>query len=63
MLSVVCPVYNEAENIEALLAALQSRTSIPKEVLIVYDSESDSTIPVVKAISQRFPFEIKLVKK
>ncbi len=62
MLSVVCPVYNEAENIERLMDKLQSQTSVPMEVIIVYDNESDSTIQAVRTISHRFPFEIKLLK-
>lgn len=62
MLTVVCPVYNEAENIERLLESLARSTSLPMEVLIVYDTEQDTTVPVIKDISQKFPFGINLVK-
>jgi glycosyltransferase involved in cell wall biosynthesis len=62
MLSIVCPVYNEADNIERLLNELQNRVSIPAEVLIVYDHEEDNTIPVVSSIADRYSFEVKLVK-
>lgn len=62
MLSVVCPVYNEAENIERLMDKLGAKASVPMEVLIVYDHEQDNTIPVVRNISFRYPFEIRLLK-
>jgi len=62
MLSIVCPVYNEADNIERLLNELQNKVSIPAEVLIVYDHEEDNTIPVVSSIADRYSFEVKLVK-
>lgn len=62
MLSVVCPVYNEAENIERLLNELQAKVSVPMEVLVVYDHEEDNTVPVVRDIAARYPFEIRLVK-
>jgi dolichol-phosphate mannosyltransferase len=62
MLTVICPVYNEAENIRNLLEALMNSSSLPMEVLLVYDTEQDTTIPVVKNIFRQFPFEIKLIK-
>lgn len=62
MLSVVCPVYNEAENIERLLDELAVKVSVPMEVLIVYDREDDNTIPVVQEVAAKYPFEIRLVK-
>ncbi len=62
MLSVVCPAYNEAGNIERLMDALQASTSVPLELLIVYDHEEDNTAPRVSSISTRYPFEIRLLK-
>lgn len=62
MLSVVCPVYNEAENIERLLDELAAKVSVPMEVLIIYDREDDNTIPVVQKIEAKYSFEIRLVK-
>ena len=62
MLTVICPVYNEAENIRNLLEALKASSCLPMEVLLVYDNEQDTTVPVIKTISPQFPFQIKLVK-
>ncbi|MFH1383211.1 MAG: glycosyltransferase [Chloroflexota bacterium] len=62
MLSVVCPVYNEADNIERLMSRLSAEVSVPMEVLIVYDFDDDNTIPVVQKIAGQYPFGIKLLK-
>lgn len=62
MLSVVCPVYNEAENIERLMDTLTSSISVPLELLIVYDNAEDTTVSKVNSISARYPFEIRLVR-
>lgn len=62
MLSVVCPVYNEAENIPRVLDALRTNVALPMEVLIVYDREDDNTIPVVQKIAASYPFKVKLVR-
>jgi len=49
MLSIVVPVYNEADNIRQILAALANAVNIPAEVLIVYDDEGDTTLPVARS--------------
>lgn len=49
-LSIVLPVYNEAENIESVLKGLEAAIRTSHEVLVVYDSESDTTIPVVRRL-------------
>jgi len=45
-----------------LLRELKEKVSVPIEVLIVYDSEDDNTIPVVSEMVADSPFEIRLVK-
>ncbi len=62
MLSVVCPVYNEADNIGRLFDELRTKVSVPLEVLVVYDTEEDNTLPVVRAVAASYLFEIRLVK-
>jgi dolichol-phosphate mannosyltransferase len=53
--SVVIPVYNEPDNIgpslDQLLASVRSRM----EVIVVYDFDEDTTVPVVKALQPRMP--------
>jgi glycosyltransferase involved in cell wall biosynthesis len=44
-LSVVVPVYNEGEEIDGFLERLFDGITLPCEVLAVYDSPDDTTIP------------------
>jgi glycosyltransferase involved in cell wall biosynthesis len=57
----VMPVYNEAANITRSLEDLDLLVPLPKRVLIVYDVDEDDTVPVVRALSPRYPF-VELVK-
>lgn len=53
--SVVIPVYNEAEQITACLDRIAESIAIPYEVLVVYDSMEDTTRPFVEAYSRTNP--------
>ena len=46
-LSVVMPVYNEGEAVEPVLRALDSAVRTPHEILVVYDFDGDTTVPVI----------------
>src|SRR5437899_2271139 len=50
MISLVVPVYNEAENIQPFLRELEACLAEPHEVLIVYDFPEDSTLPALAAL-------------
>ena len=55
-LSIVVPVYNEAENITPVLRNLAGAVkATPYEVLIVYDFDADTTVPVVQRLIQEMP--------
>ncbi len=61
-LSVVLPVYNETASIEAVLRSLVAQVRArPLEVLVVYDSEEDRTVPVVRRLLDGLP-EVRLVR-
>ena len=60
-LSVVIPVFNEEANIVQTLEALTRYVSVPHEILIVYDRDEDTTLPVVRAVMGRYP-NLRLVK-
>jgi glycosyltransferase involved in cell wall biosynthesis len=60
-LSVVIPVYNEAENIASTLEALRTNVPVPHEIIIVYDRDDDTTVPVVQQLADRFA-NVRLVK-
>lgn len=54
-LSIVLPVRNEAENIGRVLRGLARAVQTPHEVLVVYDVDEDSTVPVVRALQPELP--------
>ena len=62
VLSVVVPVYNEGDNITPvvrnLMAAVRTR---PMEILVVYDFDEDTTVPVVRGLQGEVP-ELRLVR-
>jgi glycosyltransferase involved in cell wall biosynthesis len=60
LLSVVVPVYNEAENIGPFLGDLEAHVHEPHEVLIVYDFPEDRTLPAVAALEPPCP-NVRLV--
>src|SRR3974377_1286404 len=53
--SVVVPAYNEKEHIVPVLDRLFESVRLPCEVLIVVDTEDDSTIPVVNEYALKEP--------
>lgn len=59
--SIVVPVYNEADNIIPLLEALQAKVSSDHETLLVYDFDEDSTLPPARDLASSYP-ELLLVK-
>ncbi|HKW78849.1 MAG TPA: glycosyltransferase [Candidatus Limnocylindria bacterium] len=55
-LSVLLPVRNEGINLRVMLKMLRGMLEIPYEVLVVYDSPQDDSIPVVDAMRRESPF-------
>jgi len=51
----VMPVRNEGPNIARTLSELYEKVPIEKRVLIVYDSEEDDTLPVVREVMASYP--------
>jgi dolichol-phosphate mannosyltransferase len=54
-LSIVLPVYNEGENVEPVLRALSAGISTPHELVVVYDFDEDTTVPVVARLAAEIP--------
>jgi dolichol-phosphate mannosyltransferase len=50
-LSVILPVYNEGEAVEPVLRALSAAVSTPHELVVVYDFDGDSTVPVIARLA------------
>lgn len=49
-LSIVVPVYNEGEAVEPVLRRLAASVATSHEILVVYDSPDDPTLPVVRRL-------------
>jgi glycosyltransferase involved in cell wall biosynthesis len=60
LISLVVPVYNEAENIQLFLRDLESQLHEPHETLLVYDFPEDNTLPAVAAMQPPCP-DVRLV--
>lgn len=50
LLSIVVPVYNEADNIAPFLRDLAAAVDEPHEVLVVHDFPEDTTLPAIAAM-------------
>jgi len=53
--SIVIPVYNEGDTVIPCLDRIGDSVGIPVEILVVYDSLDDTTVPVVTRYSQTHP--------
>lgn len=60
-LSIVIPVYNEAENIKKVLQEIDEKLHMPHRIFVVYDSDLDTTLPVVREW-QKERLDIQLIK-
>ncbi len=60
-LSILVPVRNEGVNIALMLKVLNAVVDLPHEVLVVYDTDDDDTVPVVKGM-QRKHQNVRLIK-
>jgi len=56
VLSFVIPIWQEGENITAVLTALAQATDLSRqEILAVYDRDDDNTLPVLARLAPQFP--------
>jgi dolichol-phosphate mannosyltransferase len=61
-LSVVIPVRDEADGIQAMLESLAGAFDTEAEILIIYDDDRDSTLPVVRSMTPPPGLEYRLIK-
>lgn len=54
-LSIVLPVYNEGEAVEPILRAMHAGVATPHELVVVYDFDEDTTVPVVTRLAGEVP--------
>ena len=60
-LSLIVPVYNEAENFPRLIAKIEQQLPPPFTLWMVYDFDEDTTVPVARQLAETRPW-LKLVK-
>jgi dolichol-phosphate mannosyltransferase len=54
-LAIVLPVYNEGEAVEPVLRGLAAAVATPHELVVVYDFDGDTTVPVVRRLESEIP--------
>jgi glycosyltransferase involved in cell wall biosynthesis len=54
-LAVVLPVYNEGEAVEPVLRGLAGAVTTPHELVVVYDFDEDTTVPVIARLASEIP--------
>ena len=54
-LAIVLPVYNEGEAVEPILRNLSTAVKTPHELVVVYDFDEDTTVPVVRRLASEIP--------
>jgi dolichol-phosphate mannosyltransferase len=53
-LSILVPVRNEGVNLKVFIKVLETMLEIEHEVLVIYDSPDDDSIPVVAALQKKY---------
>ena len=54
-LAIVLPVYNEGDSVEPVLRGLAAGVSTPHEMVVVYDFDEDTTVPVIDRLCPEIP--------
>jgi glycosyltransferase involved in cell wall biosynthesis len=54
-LAIVLPVYNEGEAVEPVLRGLAGAVTTPHELVVVYDFDEDTTVPVIARLGSEIP--------
>jgi glycosyltransferase involved in cell wall biosynthesis len=54
-LAIVLPVYNEGEAVAPVLRALSAAVTTRHELVVVYDFDEDTTVPVVSRLAAEIP--------
>jgi dolichol-phosphate mannosyltransferase len=54
-LAIVLPVYNEGDAVEPVLRGLAAAVATPHEIVVVYDFDGDTTVPVIARLGPEIP--------
>lgn len=61
ILNIITPVFNEGDNFPKLYKEIKQHIKIPIQLVVVYDFDKDTTVPVAKIIAKNDK-SVKLVK-
>jgi glycosyltransferase involved in cell wall biosynthesis len=61
--SVVIPVYNQAESLERTLAAVARQTARPLEIVVVDDASRDDSAAVAARAAERSPVPVQVIRR
>jgi dolichol-phosphate mannosyltransferase len=61
-LTILVPVYNEAENFPHFWSELEAAVSSDYEAIVIYDDDADTTVPVVEELVARGARGLRLEK-
>lgn len=53
LLHIVTPVYNEAANFPALYSQVKTKIKTPHKLIVVYDFDEDTTVPVARKYQKK----------
>ena len=53
-ISIIIPVYNEDRNIIKTIQSLNDHIHVKYEIICIYDSDQDKTLPVIKELMQLY---------
>lgn len=54
--TLIVPVFNEADNLPRLIVEIEREVTVPHRVLVVYDFEEDTTVPVARRLAETRPW-------
>jgi glycosyltransferase involved in cell wall biosynthesis len=60
-LTILLPVRNETMNLRVMLRILRAVLVVPHEIIIIFDSKTDASIPVVEEIREQHPQVLPLL--
>ena len=63
LLTVLLPVRNETMNLRIMLRILRSVLTMPHEIVVIFDSETDTSIAVVEEVRATYPQVRPLLNK
>jgi len=63
LLTVLLPVRNETMNLRVMLRILRAVLDMPHEIIVIFDSETDTSIPVVEEARATYPQVQPLLNK